>query len=796
MIKRPMLWVFTAYAAGIFWGRLKGSGDLKPFFTGIFLFLFFSFFVFLSFKYQYLIFLFFLPALFFLGFFLVSRQTEAEFQNKPFFKKKSCQLTGIVGSMEQKENSTMLSIKKSFVKVKGTPESYELGTVLVLINTREDIRPGNEVVVTGELKELENPGNPGQFNEKLYYQSKNITCKMFGKEIKVTNSNYYVYSYWLFKIRQRFSRIYDCVFPKEDASLARAIILGDKSQMEEDQKRLYEKNGIAHILAISGLHISLIGNSLLNFLKKSGIPLFAASILVILLILSYGLMTGPGISTFRAVVMLILAQGAVVIGRTYDTCSAASLAGFLILLKEPLVLFQSGFLLSFGAVFAILFCYPAIYQEFLSLIHIKKIKSSYLEKLIQAFLLSLTIQIVTLPVILSFYYEFPPYSTILNFIILPFMPLVLMLCLSAGIAGCLSILAGSFFAGGVHVILSGYEMLCKAFSLLPGSSLVVGKPEWIGIIGYYTCFLVFCFLRWREKIKNGKDGWESSEKKRHFFLLAGLFLLFFRFPHSQLQVTFLDVGQGDGIVLETPGGSVVTIDGGSSDVKELGKYRLIPFLKSKGITRIDYAWITHGDQDHISGIMELIEHPDIRVQYLILPDITPNREDPYKKLAQLAEKNHAKVAYASQGQMLLTDGVKFQCLYPKTAMNTQSRNDHSLVLDVAYGSFRMLLTGDLEAKGEEDVGEYVGNNKRRYDVLKVAHHGSGSSTKDAFLEIIMPQIAVISCGKNNSYGHPHKEVVDRLKNKNCSIYTTVDCGAIIIHIDGRARKVEKFKKQE
>lgn len=129
-------------------------------------------------------------------------------------------------------------------------------------------------------------------------------------------------------------------------------------------------------------------------------------------------------------------------------------------------------------------------------------------------------------------------------------------------------------------------------------------------------------------------------------------------------------------------------------------------------------------------------------------------------------------------------------------MNTQSRNDHSLVLDVAYGSFRMLLTGDLEAKGEEDVGEYLGNHKSHYDVLKVAHHGSGSSTRDAFLEIIMPQIAVISCGKNNSYGHPHKEVVDRLKNKNCSIYTTVDCGAIIIHMDGRGRRVEKFKKQE
>jgi competence protein ComEC len=254
----------------------------------------------------------------------------------------------------------------------------------------------------------------------------------------------------------------------------------------------------------------------------------------------------------------------------------------------------------------------------------------------------------------------------------------------------------------------------------------------------------------------------------------GLLSLYFS-PMQGFFVTFLDVGQGDCIVIHSPAGHTYMIDGGSTDVSNVGQYRILPYLKSQGISSLDYVMITHFDEDHYNGIEELMES-GYPIKNLIVFRNIDAKEEEYQTVKALALKNKTPIILFSKGDKLQEKNMSFICLFPEKSYEAE-KNQQSLVFWLKYKEFDCLLTGDLEKQGEEDLCRM---DLPKVELLKVGHHGSKNASSEALLAKIDPLYAVISCGINNRYGHPHADTIKRLKNQGSQIRVTAECGAVMV----------------
>ena len=265
-------------------------------------------------------------------------------------------------------------------------------------------------------------------------------------------------------------------------------------------------------------------------------------------------------------------------------------------------------------------------------------------------------------------------------------------------------------------------------------------------------------------------------------MLFLIFLMFFKYE-SGMEYMMLDIGQGSCNLIKTQN-TVIVVDCGSTDVKDVARYRVIPCLNSKGIGRIDYAIVTHSDADHISGFEEIIKEGrncGLIIKKLVLPHIRHPDEN-YRRLEKLAKNSGVKVMYMERGNVISSGRLKLKCLHPSEDFEWNDVNEYSIVLDLRYGNFSALLTGDVTGNGEDEVEKCINSE---YTILEVAHHGSRFSTEESFLKRVRPKYSLISCGVNNSYGHPHKETIDRLEKYGTKINVTAGGGAIDVKTDGR-----------
>ena len=254
-------------------------------------------------------------------------------------------------------------------------------------------------------------------------------------------------------------------------------------------------------------------------------------------------------------------------------------------------------------------------------------------------------------------------------------------------------------------------------------------------------------------------------------------------PKRVMEVSFLDVGQGDSCFVRTPGGTTMLIDGGSSDEGKLGSYTLGPFLDSQAVGRLDLVFVSHGDSDHISGIKELLA--DRRIRCLVLPFGWDNRKG-LSELGREAGEQETEILELEQGDELTIGKMKMTCLWPEKAEeNENEENERSMVLWLSWRDTDVLFTGDLEGSGETAVTELLKNPpeelavcRRSLELLKVPHHGSGKTSSEEFLKASAPEYAVISCGRKNRYGHPAEETLDRLEQAGCRIWRTDEAGAV------------------
>ncbi len=612
-------------------------------------------------------------------------------------------------------------------------------------------------------------------------------------------------------------KIYGQLFLEEEAGVVSAILLGEKSGLSDDIKTLYQDSGISHILAISGLHISFFGRNLYKRLRKHRISFFTCAFFSASFLLFYGCVAGFSHSMTRAILMLLFTFFSDVIGRSYDFMSAVCAAALFLLIREPYSLLDASFLLSFGAVFGIGVIYPILQKirersGFLEKPvrekkkkHTKKSKRKPSKKLVreravESFLVSVSIQVVTIPILLYFYYELSTYSIFLNFIILPLLPYLLPLALLAGIGGSFSLILGKIFAFFVTVLLTFYKALASFSQSLPFAKWTIGKMSAEAMLFYIVGVSLFLFFlyskfymeREEETEKEKRAVWLKKVRKRaavcYFTVLSIFIALSVVQKKSEMKLVMLDVGQGDGILIKLPDGTNCMIDGGSSSKKKIGTYLLLPALKYYGMGHLDYVFVSHEDSDHILGLIELFEK-GYSIKNLVLPyREKEEKEKNYVTLQNLAAETKTNVIFLKRGDVLNKKEFSFFCLHPKKEGQEGDINADSMVLSFQYHNFRALFTGDLADGGEEALVKRLREQKEEpYTLLKVAHHGSKKSTFEPLLELVRPKLSLISCSATNTYGHPGEETIKRLEKIGSKVWITKDVGAIEISISKKGK---------
>ena len=688
------------------------------------------------------------------------------------------------------------------VEVENGEKSVSVKRIFVNTEKIPNVKIGNIIKVRGKLRQFEEAANKGNFDSRKYYLSLGFYGKIEAGTIEVINSDYSGIRQGLYELRMEIierleklcsdnNGIFSIINNKN--GIIGAIILGDKTDLDSDIKELYSVSGIAHILAISGLHISFIGMAIYRLLRRRFRFLFSAAV-SIPVVLSFGIMSGFGISTIRAIIMFILKIIGEVLGRKYDAITAISLAGLVLLVQNPFVVCNSGFQMSFGAIIAIVLILPIV-EEILNTDN----------KIIKVISANFTISLVMNPILAWNYYELPTFSFLLNIVVVPLMSVVIVSSIVGIFCSCIMFGFGKVVIFPGCGILELYTFLCNIINKSSVASIVVGQPKVTIIIVYYAILLVVLF-----GLKNIRTKYTRAEKERNIIkketglvlekkakkerrikgqnvkvrlaCIVGFLLLnclIYYIPNPGFYITFIDVGQGDGILIHGDNGMKVMVDGGSTSEKQVAKNCIVPYLKAEGIGTIDYSIITHTDKDHISGILEILENNNsnrIRIKNLVMPDINM-KDDTYNELIEKAKLKKINVLYIKKGDTLSLGKTKIKCIYPETTTTASDKNDYCTVLSVKNKTSKILLTGDISKEIEEKIKDDIEEN---YTVLKVAHHGSNYSSSEKFLKKVNPKYSIISVGKNNSYGHPGNETMERLRKQGGVIYRTDEKGGITI----------------
>ena len=691
----------------------------------------------------------------------------------------SIYVAGKVYKIQEKTYSVYVYLKGSSASTDGT-EYERAKDVLILIPADDfdgyDIKMGNTLYVEGSFLEFNKARNNGNFDEEDYYRSLGIFLKVSARSVSISDSSADLPAQIMYMFKQRIISSFDLIFGEEETAVKgvfAAVVCGERSYLTEGTKSLYSENGIAHILAVSGLHISIIGMGLFGFLKKITGP-YAGGIICSCVMLLYCIMCGLSVSALRATIMFICHMGAYFTGKTYDLISALSLAAVLILLSNPFYILNSGFILSFGSI--------------LSIGIVNKNLTAFLKperRITKAFLSSCCASICLMPVIADIYFAIPLYGVLLNLIVIPLMSVVLGSGLAGGIFGIISVYAGRLFMGLGYYTVWFINFCCYMATLLPLGSIVTGSVGNLKIILFYASLtLLVCFIR---RIRLNEDRQRPIKRTLRLGIClaaaALLILLILVSPGSKdLEIIMFDVDQGDGILIITPEGTTIMIDGGSTGEDELWAYRLESALEYEGITMIDYSVITHPDTDHISGILDLLSDSvtPVSIKTMLIPYVPDNEN--YDELTAAAQAAGAEIINIYAGMALATDTVYLSCLYPDEGAVFEDSNDYSVVLSLEYGDFTALFTGDIGEDAELSLIE-DGALLYDYDLLKVAHHGSKYSSCEEFLEYVSPSLALISAGVDNSYGHPADETLERLSGVGADIYVTAERGEIKITVD-------------
>jgi competence protein ComEC len=650
----------------------------------------------------------------------------------------------------------------------------------------EKFKYGDRIRVMARLERPSGKRNPGQFDYRTYLLNQNIfyiSRISHADSIKILEKNQgdWFTQMVIIPLRMYCQKTMQTYIDEETAGLILALILGEKQDLDQQMIDDFKKVGVVHVLAISGLHVGFIITFIFSLLSLLRLNYHSKIWGLLIVLILYIILVRFKTPVIRASSMAILYLVGQVLERKTVTYNIIFAAMTMILLFDPRELFNPGFHFSFMAVLSIIFGYDKL-NQLLPLNHYIEGKRkqypvlSYFRKWIwMPFLVSLAAVIGTSPLTLYYYGLFPVYSLLANLIVIPLTGVVVFLSLFLLFIGGLSSVLARGLGMMIQVVNNGLQGVVELIANLPFASILTAIPTFTKIILIDLVIILSLYVRKNIKL---------------ITLMIVVFVFIFVISlnserRTDLQVTFLDVGQGDAAFLRFPNQQTMLIDAGNRSFQwDQGEKTVLPFLQSVHALHINYLVGSHAHNDHIGGFLAIIN--TIPIDTLVLSGYQFNSKL-YKNILEVAQRKKITVKIVLKGDMLRVDpSCRVYILHPDSThiraenFNGAECNNSSLVIKIQYGVNSVLFTGDLEESGEQPL--LLFEDFLESEIIKIGHHGSSTSTSEALLEKVDPIAALISVAKKNKFKHPSPRTLLRLNNRGIKTYQTSHEGAVLITI--------------
>jgi len=718
---------------------------------------------------------------------------------------KKVTISGCIYSLPEIKNTTVnYVLKTDKIKLEGKTNNVK---GKIIITQRADDKSalltyGERVTVEGELTEPKGATNPGGFDYKRYLAGKGIYASMFINKYSISiesknGGNPFVKA-GIF-IRMKIVDIINRTLPEQQAGLLNGMLIGYRDGLTDEVEKAFSDSGLVHIMAVSGANIAFIILPFVFIFKKLKIKPVLAHSLTIAVVIVFVFITGFSPSVFRAAIMSITILVGRILRRETDTAAAIAFSAIVLLLMNPYNIFDVGFQLSFSATISlVLFCRNI--NKIFERIHIPK----YIR---EALAVTVAAQVGVIPITAYHYNNICLISPLSNLLAAPTLELITILGSGMALTGFISINIAKIIGLVNCTLLSALLYITKTTAAIPYAVIKVITPPLPLIILYYCIVL---YLLWYAPGKNIKI--RSKFKLKYaivsVFAVTVVITVTVLIP-NKMEVVFIDVGQGDSILIKTAGGRKVLIDGGGKEsfVKngesngkvsseslksystDIGEKVVAPLLLDKRVRKLDIVIGTHEHADHIQGLEYILEN--FKVSRFIYP--YTEKDGGFKDILDICRKKGIKTSMCALGDVIKIDKYTFmQVLNPERPADAESAvvnasndnaagNNLSLVLKLEYKNTSILFTGDAEKEVEKRM--LVDKLDLEADVLKLGHHGSDTSTTEDFLKNVSPKAAVICVGKNN-YGHPSESVLESVDKYNIKLFRTDLNGAVILKSDG------------
>jgi competence protein ComEC len=558
----------------------------------------------------------------------------------------------------------------------------------------------------------------------------------------------------------------------QSAGIVAAIVIGDRGALDSVVQRRLQDAGTYHVIAISGGNIAILAGLLLGAFRVAGLLGRGAMLAAIALLTTYGALVGGGASVDRATLMAVVYFGARALDLRSEPLNAVAVVAALLAAVQPLVVADPAFLLTFGATVAILVAVPCV-----------RVRGRFLEPAVSMFAASAATEALLFPVGASVFARVTFAGLALNFLASPLMAVAQVAGMAVVPLAAVSTTLARAVGWVAHAGAAGLVWSAGLVRFAPASAYRVAPPNVLVCLTYYFAIVVaWRASRWPRLIG------AAIAAAAAVWILAEPWALASARGDGRLHVTFIDVGQGDAALVRFPRGHTLLVDaGGAAGAFDVGDRVVAPVIRELGVRRLDYLALSHGDPDHIGGAASIVDefHPREVWEGIPVPGFPP-----LAALRVAAEAAGSRWSNVYAGSHLVVDDVDVRALHPRPAEweRRRVRNDDSLVLDVRWRDVSVLLTGDIGQASERELAVAPA----RLRVVKVPHHGSLTSSGEAFVARIRPTVVVASAGRANHFGHPVPVVLERYRAAGATVYRTDRDGAVEVVSDGFGLMVRTF----
>ncbi|WP_051273636.1 DNA internalization-related competence protein ComEC/Rec2 [Desulfotruncus alcoholivorax] len=729
---------------------------------------------------------------FILGWTIICVHTEKPANGPEKYAGRYVTLEGIVAAEPQlQQDSVKYTIEAKSIK-QGARRLETSGKVLVRAPGNGPVYQYGDLLQVGGLIYIpREPTNFDAFNYRDYLERRGIQCLLYAnknQDLKLLGNGAGSQILLLAsKIKGRLTEVAGQTLDNRQAAVIGGLLFGNRDGIDDQTMDIFANTGVAHVLCVSGLHVGYVLAGVLGLAGLLRLPRRPVLFLAPPLMLFYAAMTGMGPAVVRAVLMATIVLFAAYLGREKDWPTGLALAALVILSINPAYLFEIGFQLSFTATWGILYLGPAL-GAFL------RIRLGMPVWLAMPLQVTLAAQLATLPVLLYYFNLLALVAPLANLLLVPMVGVVMLFGFVGCVTGIIFLPLAGFINSATGALVDLFLGLAGLIESFPWAKVYLATPPWYVFPAWYGCLVL--------AVQTARGDFALFSKwgiSRYVNAAIGVCLAVFIFwpwngTGGLMEVHFIDVGQGDSILMRFPGGRAMLVDAGGvwgdpEKARAVGDNTVVPYLRRLGINHLDAVAVTHPHGDHAGGIPAVLQK--FKVGALVLTGAPGYSEF----LANVPEK--IKIYRVGSGQTLrLDNNVEVYVIGPDLKFETQpasedNLNNTSLVLAVEYGKVSFLLTGDVEAEAQKEL--IAGGVRLRTTVLKVPHHGSGLFAPE-FFKAAEPDYAVIQVGEHNRFGHPAQATLQALSENGAKIFRTDRDGAVVFETDGEKLNVKTARE--